>query len=88
MRFLDRRQIIQSLFDNLRDKSKVHTSVEVVNVKILESGVIAKTRDGDEYSESILVGADGVHSRVRQEMWRISDAEIPGYNSDKERKCK
>jgi 2-polyprenyl-6-methoxyphenol hydroxylase-like FAD-dependent oxidoreductase len=88
MRFLHRRQFIQILFDNLKDKSRIHTSAEVVKTEITESGVVVETKDGSKYSGSILVGTDGVHSRVRQEMWRIADAEKPGFISDAERNCK
>ena len=37
-----------------------------------------ETTDGRVFIGSIVVGADGVHSLVRQEMWRIMDAEMPG----------
>lgn len=87
MRFLDRQQVIQALYDNLKDKSKIHTSCEVIKVEFLGSEVKVETTDGSEFTGSIVVGADGVHSRMRQEMWRIADAEIPGYISDRERKC-
>lgn len=63
----------------------IRTSKEVTNIKDLESGVVVETKDGAKYSGSILVGADGVHSRIRQEMWRLADAEIPGYISKRER---
>lgn len=32
--------------------------------------VTVRTQDGSVYTGDIVVGADGVHSTVRQEMWR------------------
>lgn len=86
MRFFDRQQLIQALYDNLKDKSKVHTCCEVVKVENLDSEVTVKTKDGSEFTGNIVVGADGVHSRIRQEMWRIAEAERPGI-SERERTC-
>ncbi|KAL2874679.1 hypothetical protein SGCOL_010150 [Colletotrichum sp. CLE4] len=43
----------------------------VIGVETTESGVAAHTRDGATYTGDILVGADGVHSIIREEMWCI-----------------
>lgn len=48
------------------------------------SGVQVTTSDGRRFAGDILVGADGVHSFVRQEMWRLAKQEAPGYFSDNE----
>lgn len=38
-----------------------------------------KTASCDVFSGSILIGADGIHSTVRQEMRRLADERSPGY---------
>lgn len=83
--FVDRQMIIKILYDNLKDKARVLTSKGVVSVKQDSKGVRVETKDGDVFTGDILVGADGVHSTVRREMWRITDAEKPGLFPLKER---
>ena len=78
MWFLDRQQLIEGLFENLVDKSRVYTSCGALKVGHIDQGVKVETPDGRVFTGSIVVGADGVHSQVRQEMWRIMDAEMPG----------
>lgn len=77
--------IIKILYDNLKDKTRVLTSKGVVSVEQDSKGVRVETKDGDVFTGDILVGADGVHSTVRREMWRIADAEKPGLFPLKER---
>lgn len=78
MWFLDRQQLIEGLFQNLVDKSRIYTSCGALKVEHIDQGVKVETADGRVFTGSIVVGADGVHSLVRQEMWRIMDAEMPG----------
>ncbi|XPS80795.1 hypothetical protein M3J07_012766 [Ascochyta lentis] len=77
--FVDRQMIIQILYDKLRDKSKVFTGKGVVKVEQTTGGVEVLTQDGEFILGDILVGADGIHSRVRREMWRLADQDSPGY---------
>ncbi|GME33552.1 FAD binding domain containing protein [Neofusicoccum parvum] len=77
--FIDRQMAIQIFYDKLKNKSKVLTDRRVVSVKPLSTGVQVTTQDGSTYNGSILVGADGVHSAVRKEMWRLGDELSPGY---------
>ena len=85
MWFLDRQQLIEGLFENLVDKSRVYTSCGALKVGHIDQGVKVETRDGRVFTGSIVVGADGVHSLVRQEMWRIMDAEMPGSPTTNDR---
>ncbi|RHZ67165.1 uncharacterized protein CDV56_109190 [Aspergillus thermomutatus] len=79
--FLDRRELIQALYDNLRDKSKVHVSKELFKIDRLDGEVRITTKDGTIFTGDIIVGADGVHSQTRAEMWRIAESEDPSYGS-------
>lgn len=82
---LERRQLLEVLYTGLRDKSRVHTGKQVTSVLPTESGVSVTTADGARYDGDLVVGADGVHSFVRSEMWRIADLEHPGLISKKEK---
>ena len=50
-----------------------------------ETGVRVITKDGEEFAGDIVVGVDGVHSVIRQEMWALADKLSPGLISDKEK---
>jgi 2-polyprenyl-6-methoxyphenol hydroxylase-like FAD-dependent oxidoreductase len=85
--FLDRRELIQALYDNLHDKSKVYVSKELVKVDHLDREVRVITKDGTIFTGDIVVGADGVHSQTREEMWKIAEAEDPSYGSQRLADC-
>ncbi|XEV07241.1 hypothetical protein FSHL1_012528 [Fusarium sambucinum] len=70
--FVDRQAVIQVLFDSLKYKDRVLTSKRVHVVEHGEDHVTVHTKDGSKYTGDIVVGADGIHSTVRQEMWRIA----------------
>ncbi|KAL8788616.1 MAG: hypothetical protein Q9195_007211 [Heterodermia aff. obscurata] len=79
--FLDRRLYLQILYDALPDKTRVHLGAKVVGIEETTNGVSARTSNQASYDGDIVVGADGVHSRVRNEMWRIADTVSPGFIS-------
>jgi 2-polyprenyl-6-methoxyphenol hydroxylase-like FAD-dependent oxidoreductase len=45
---------------------------KVVGVEVVEGGVRVRCGDGVVFEGSIVVGADGIHSRVRKEMQRLA----------------
>ncbi|OQD90577.1 hypothetical protein PENANT_c001G05962 [Penicillium antarcticum] len=81
IRFLHRQQLVQALFDNLQDKPKVLTSHTVEKIELVPNGVVAETTSGSVFTGSIVVGADGVHSRVAQEMQRLAEKEFSELRS-------
>lgn len=87
MLFLDRQTVLKVLFENIQDKSKLLTGKCVVNIKLEDDGVTVTTKDGSVYNGDICIGADGIHSNVRSEMWRNADALCPGYIPDTEPTC-
>jgi len=83
--FLDRQLILEVLYRQVKDKSKILTSKRVSHVDHTAQGVTVKCTDDTSYEGDIVVGADGVFSVVRQEMWRAADREEPGLIPDEEK---
>ncbi|PVH90855.1 FAD/NAD(P)-binding domain-containing protein [Periconia macrospinosa] len=77
--FLDRQMVIQILYNHIQDKSKILTKKRVIGLRQSDSGVQVTTKDGSNYTGDIIVGGDGIHSTVRQEMWRCANESQPGY---------
>ncbi|KAK2777212.1 FAD binding domain protein [Colletotrichum kahawae] len=77
--FVDRQMILEVLWRNLKHKDNILVSKKVTKVELEPSRVKVETGDGSSYYGDILIGADGVHSKVRNEMWRLADALEPGY---------
>lgn len=75
--FGDRGDYLETIHSNLKDKSKVHASKCIVSVEEFENGVSVKCEDGSSYDGDVLVGADGVRSKVREEMWRLASPTLP-----------
>ncbi|KAF3045925.1 hypothetical protein E8E12_007443 [Didymella heteroderae] len=84
--FVDRQMIIQILYENLRDKSKVLTNKGVIKVEQATGEVKLTTEDGTIFHGDLLVGADGIHSTVRREMWRLAEQDSPAYFAVSERR--
>ncbi|KAI0136167.1 FAD-binding domain-containing protein [Xylariales sp. AK1849] len=82
--FLDRQTVLQVLYDNIKDKSKVLTDKRVKTVELSGESVKVIVTDGSSYTGDILVGGDGIHSKVRLEMWRLAETMSPGYFCESE----
>ncbi|KAK6215655.1 FAD binding domain-containing protein [Colletotrichum tabaci] len=89
--FLERRRLLEVLYNALPDKSKVLVNKTVSDIEQCEdgksAGVKVRTADGDVYEGDIVVGADGVHSRTRSELWRMSSSagQSEGVRMEKDR---
>lgn len=70
------------------DQSKILTNQRVVAICPLGSRVNVITEAGVTYTGDLVVGADGVHSKVRSEMWRIADTVRPGLVTEREKSSK
>ncbi|KAF2141586.1 uncharacterized protein K452DRAFT_271195 [Aplosporella prunicola CBS 121167] len=77
--FVDRQMALEIFYNHINAKSKVLLHKQVVKVNTLEKGIEVATQDDSIYSGDMLVGANGVHSAVRQEMWRLGNELSPGY---------
>ncbi|PIG87132.1 zeaxanthin epoxidase [Aspergillus arachidicola] len=77
--FFERRMLIQILYDKIQDKSKVLTSQRVQTVHTSRSHVTVTTKEGQSYKGDIVVGADGIHSIVRRQMWEEARKTDPSW---------
>ncbi|KAJ5679112.1 monooxygenase [Penicillium macrosclerotiorum] len=60
--------ILQVIYDQIQDKSKILTQKKVHTVQHTGNEVEVTTTDGYVYRGDMVIGADGVHSRIRQQM--------------------
>lgn len=63
---MERQKALHLLYDHIQNKSKVHDHIAVESYEETSDGILVTTSDGNSHSGSILVGADGIHSRVRK----------------------
>jgi FAD dependent monooxygenase len=74
------------LYNSLQEASRVLVDKTVVSVEQDENNSVAvRVQDGCVYWGDLVVGADGVHSRVRSEMWRLAEVEQPGLITEREK---
>lgn len=76
---LPRQRLIQLLYDHLPDKSVVHAgkSGKVITANQTDKGVELFTEDGSIYRGDLVVGCDGIHSKLRGEMWKFMSIRNP-----------
>ncbi|KAK6860599.1 hypothetical protein PG995_004235 [Apiospora arundinis] len=73
VRMFDRASLAQMLYDNLREPgAHIKTNKQLVDIKRRAGGVAAHFADGTHEDGSIVIGADGVWSTVRDFMRRDS----------------
>lgn len=77
--------LIQILYDKIEDKSKVLTSERVVAIENALPHVTVTTQMGNSYTGDIVVGADGIHSTVRKQMWQEAQRTDPTWIDPSER---
>ncbi|KAK4652081.1 hypothetical protein QC762_000120 [Podospora pseudocomata] len=69
----ERQVLLRGLVNNIRDKSRLLTGRNVVEVRHdLDKGVRVVCDDGEEFEGDVLVGCDGVNSLVRGRMWELA----------------
>lgn len=85
--FLERRILVQTLYDHIQDKSKVLTSEKVVTVKNSISHVTVTTSTGKSFTGDMVAGADGINSTIRQKMWEESQSIDPTWVDPSEIEC-
>lgn len=64
------------------------TEKRLVEVEHHSTHVVAHCKDGSSYTGDLIVGADGVHSTVRQLMWKHLESQGLSKEVEVERKSK
>ncbi|KAF2144829.1 uncharacterized protein K452DRAFT_306590 [Aplosporella prunicola CBS 121167] len=80
--FFDRHRLLQILSEHIWDHNKILLDKCLSRVEEVDGKVVATCKDGTFYCGDIIVGADGVYSKTRQEMWRIAKTQEPGRIPD------
>ena len=72
-----RTQLLRVLYRNVSDEGqkKIHTSQRVTRIDQLpgNEGVRLHMASGETHDADLVLGADGTHSIVRAEMWRMAE---------------
>jgi 2-polyprenyl-6-methoxyphenol hydroxylase-like FAD-dependent oxidoreductase len=76
-RFGERTKYLDVFYDQIKDKSKILLKKNITSVEQFGDGINVKCEDGTSYRGDILAGADGVRSKVREEMWRLASSDVP-----------
>lgn len=84
--FLSRQELIGVLYHSFQDNSHIRTGQQVAKLEDLKDRVRVTTKSGVTYEGDLVVGADGVHSQVRSEMWSFSNSPYLGRISSQEQK--
>ncbi|OHE97146.1 hypothetical protein CORC01_07587 [Colletotrichum orchidophilum] len=86
-RTLDRQVFLRTLYEQLPDQSKVHERARVEEIIEENSKTRVILADGSEFVGDVVIGADGVHSKVREIMWDKANAAHPGTISVEEKRA-
>ncbi|KAL4966134.1 FAD-dependent oxidoreductase [Aspergillus stella-maris] len=71
---LTRQELIQVLYEALPDQRKVRTGQRITNIQLHLHGVTVTSDSGTQYQGHLAVGADGVHSTTRTQLWNAANA--------------
>jgi 2-polyprenyl-6-methoxyphenol hydroxylase-like FAD-dependent oxidoreductase len=85
---LERRNLLQILYDGLPDKSFIRTESIIEDVKQFPDRVEVCLADGTVETGDMVLGCDGVHSLMRSFMWDHATKTSPGLIQVKEKTCK
>ncbi|KIA75510.1 hypothetical protein HK57_00009 [Aspergillus ustus] len=83
--WIERRSVLQALYGHLVHPQRVLTSKRLERIdhsRDPTQPIMAVCTDGSIYTGDLIVGADGVHSRTRSEMWRAVGEGICGAGVD------
>ncbi|KAF4964455.1 hypothetical protein FSARC_7641 [Fusarium sarcochroum] len=75
--FMGRFELLSILYSHISEKQRIIVNKKAVQIENLEHAALVHTMDGSVFKGQAVVGADGVHSTVRREMWRIAEAKEP-----------
>jgi 2-polyprenyl-6-methoxyphenol hydroxylase-like FAD-dependent oxidoreductase len=79
MLFFNRQWFLEVLYDQLKKKDCIQLKSRVEHIESIEGGVRVATNDGRSFEGDFVLGGDGVHSNVRQEMRRMANVTNAKY---------
>ncbi|KAI5460578.1 FAD binding domain-containing protein [Mariannaea sp. PMI_226] len=85
---MERKDFLKIIHEKLPDKSYVKTEKRVVDVIEREDGLTVMLQDGTQEEGDILIGCDGVHSTVRDLMWRNANLAQPNCITAQEKRSR
>lgn len=84
--FLDRQKMLEILYENYPDRRSIRLGERVTKIESCGNAVIVRTSKGSAYRGHLIVGADGVHSKVRQEIWNTLERTSSGVATERSSK--
>lgn len=84
---MERRDFLRIIHEQHPEKTRILTGKRVLDYEEDDCGVTVKLQDGTQERGDILVGCDGVHSTVRNLMWKHANIAIPGHITAAEKTC-
>jgi FAD dependent monooxygenase len=83
----DRQSCVEHLYAGLPDKSRIRTSARVQRIEHTPTSVKVHLTDGTFEEGDLVIGADGVHSVVRQSMWDYAAEHEPNAIPESDKKA-
>lgn len=74
--------LLEILHTNLPDSTRIKTNSAVISVEHGKGCVRVHTSDNCTYEGHLVVGADGIHSTTRKEMWRVDKSLQQGQSEN------
>ncbi|CAI7628965.1 unnamed protein product [Penicillium bialowiezense] len=71
--FLDRQKLLEILYDKYSHHEKIRLGENVTSIEDLKNITTVTTENGSRYQGNLVIGADGVHSMVRREIWKLNE---------------
>lgn len=65
---MERQRVLQILYENIEDKTRLHSSKRVVSVVQTDREAVIVSEDGSELGCDFVADADGVRSVLRREI--------------------
>lgn len=82
-----RAELIQLIYDGLspEDLARIHVNKRLSDIQETDSGVVVTCTDGSTYEGSIVIGADGVHSKAQAIMRELALKANPDADVNEEK---
>lgn len=79
-----RAELVQLIHDGLsaEDQARIHLNKKLASIDSTEDGVVVTCSDGSTYEGSVVLGADGVHSKTRALVRELMLKENPDSDVD------